>query len=117
MLSDGKQKMLAIGCALMTNPSLLILGEGTEGFSAFIRQGIWAVIRKLRESGQSILVEFLPVVERCFVLKKGSSADLFTIYLSLAGHVTADFKAKRSSFHAPVRMISSRTSTACQTSL
>ncbi len=76
-LSGGEQQMLAIGRALMTNPSLLILDEATEGLAPVIRQDIWAAIRTLKASGQSILVvdktlsELLPVADRCFVLEKG----------------------------------------------
>ena len=76
-LSGGEQQMLAIGRALMTNPSLLILDEATEGLAPVIRQDIWAAIRKLKADGQSILVvdktlsELLPVADRCFVLEKG----------------------------------------------
>ncbi len=76
-LSGGEQQMLAIGRALMTNPSLLILDEATEGLAPVIRHDIWAAIRKLKASGQSILVvdktlaELLPVADRCFVLEKG----------------------------------------------
>ncbi|AWC26052.1 ABC transporter ATP-binding protein (plasmid) [Aminobacter sp. P9b] len=76
-LSGGEQQMLAIGRALMTNPSLLILDEATEGLAPVIRQDIWAAIRKLKAEGQSILVvdktlsELLPVADRCFVLEKG----------------------------------------------
>ncbi|MET3661567.1 ABC transporter ATP-binding protein [Aquamicrobium ahrensii] len=76
-LSGGEQQMLAIGRALMTNPRLLILDEATEGLAPVIRQDIWAAIRKLKATGQSILVvdktlsELLPVADRCFVLEKG----------------------------------------------
>jgi branched-chain amino acid transport system ATP-binding protein len=78
-LSGGEQQMLAIGRALMTNPSLLILDEATEGLAPVIRQDIWAAIRTLKAAGQSILVvdktlsELLPVVDRCFVLEKGAT--------------------------------------------
>jgi branched-chain amino acid transport system ATP-binding protein len=76
-LSGGEQQMLAIGRALMTNPSLLVLDEATEGLAPVIRQDIWAAIRKLKAGGQSILVvdktlsELLPVADHCFVLEKG----------------------------------------------
>lgn len=76
-LSGGEQQMLAIGRALMTNPRLLILDEATEGLAPVIRQDIWAVIRRLKEEGQSILIvdkslsELLPAADRCFVLEKG----------------------------------------------
>lgn len=69
--------MLAIGRALMTNPSLLVLDEATEGLAPVIRNDIWSAIRLLKQSGQSILVvdktlsELLPVANRCVVLEKG----------------------------------------------
>jgi branched-chain amino acid transport system ATP-binding protein len=78
-LSGGEQQMLAVGRALMTNPSLLILDEATEGLAPVIRQDIWAAIRRLKAGGQSILVvdktlsELLPVADRCFVLEKGAT--------------------------------------------
>ncbi len=78
-LSGGEQQMLAIGRALMTNPSLLILDEATEGLAPVIRQDIWRAIRTLKARGQSILVvdktlsELLPVADRCFVLEKGAT--------------------------------------------
>lgn len=78
-LSGGEQQMLAIGRALMTNPSLLILDEATEGLAPVIRQDIWSAIRTLKAVGQSILVvdktlsELLPVADRCFVLEKGAT--------------------------------------------
>ncbi|WP_429809547.1 ABC transporter ATP-binding protein [Ensifer sp. B1-9] len=78
-LSGGEQQMLAIGRALMTSPSLLILDEATEGLAPVIRQDIWSAIRTLKAAGQSILVidktlsELLPVADRCFVLEKGAT--------------------------------------------
>jgi branched-chain amino acid transport system ATP-binding protein len=78
-LSGGEQQMLAIGRALMTNPSLLVLDEATEGLAPVIRRDIWAAIRTLKQAGQSILVvdktlsELLPVADRCFVLEKGAT--------------------------------------------
>ena len=76
-LSGGEQQMLAIGRALMTNPKLLILDEATEGLAPVIRQDIWSAIRRLKASGQSILVvdkalaELLSIADRAIVLEKG----------------------------------------------
>src|SRR5690606_8129207 len=78
-LSGGEQQMLAIGRALMTNPRLLVLDEATEGLAPVIRQDIWAVVRRLKAEGQSILIvdktlsELLPSADRCFVLEKGAT--------------------------------------------
>ncbi|WP_048647282.1 ABC transporter ATP-binding protein [Nitratireductor soli] len=76
-LSGGEQQMLAIGRALLTNPSLLILDEATEGLAPVIRQDIWRAIRTVKKEGQSILIvdktlsELLPVADRCTILEKG----------------------------------------------
>ena len=50
-LSGGEQQMLTIGRALMTNPELLILDEATEGLAPKIAREIWAIVRRVRESG------------------------------------------------------------------
>ncbi|OUR80548.1 ABC transporter ATP-binding protein [Alphaproteobacteria bacterium 46_93_T64] len=87
-LSGGEQQMLAVGRALMTNPTLLILDEATEGLAPVIRNEIWQSIRDLKAEGQSILIvdktlsELKPIADKCVILEKGqtvwqgTSADL-----------------------------------------
>ena len=87
-LSGGEQQMLAIGRALMTNPSLLILDEATEGLAPLLRAEIWACLARLKAEGQSILLvdkhldALLKLADRHVVLEKGevawtgTSADL-----------------------------------------
>jgi branched-chain amino acid transport system ATP-binding protein len=76
-LSGGEQQMLAIARALMTNPELLILDEATEGLAPIIRQEIWKVLRKLKVSGQSILIVdknlkiLSRLADRHYVLERG----------------------------------------------
>ncbi|MGI9462870.1 MAG: ABC transporter ATP-binding protein [Aestuariivirgaceae bacterium] len=77
LLSGGEQQMLAIGRALMTNPSLLILDEATEGLAPLIRRKIWDALALIRESGLSILVvdkniqDLIRLADRHFVMEKG----------------------------------------------
>jgi branched-chain amino acid transport system ATP-binding protein len=55
-LSGGEQQMLSIGRALMTNPTLLVLDEATEGLAPLIAKEIWRIIRTIRESGIAALI-------------------------------------------------------------
>ena len=70
--------MLAIGRALMTNPSFMILDEATEGLAPLIRDEIWHVLEhNLKESGQAILVidkhpeAMARIADRHYVMEKG----------------------------------------------
>jgi branched-chain amino acid transport system ATP-binding protein len=55
-LSGGEQQMLAIGRALMANPRVLLMDEPSEGLAPQIVADVMATIRKLKESGLSILL-------------------------------------------------------------
>ncbi len=77
-LSGGEQQMLAIGRALMTNPSFMILDEATEGLAPIIRDEIWHVLEhNLKEAGQAILVidkhpeAMARIADRHYVMHKG----------------------------------------------
>lgn len=48
--------MLAIARSLMTNPTLLLMDEPTEGLSPIYVQTVGDVILRLRDSGISILL-------------------------------------------------------------
>ena len=77
-LSGGEQQMLAIGRALMVNPSLLLLDEPMEGLAPIIVQELTRVIRRLvSESGMSVIVVeqharlALSLTQRAIVLDRG----------------------------------------------
>jgi len=55
-LSGGEQQMLAIGRALVSNPSLLMMDEPSEGLSAQVIQRVEEVCRYLISTGMSILL-------------------------------------------------------------
>ena len=77
LLSGGEQQMLAIGRALMINPTLLILEEATEGLAPLVRREIWSCLVKLKQSGLSILVidknvsDLARIADRHFIMEKG----------------------------------------------
>jgi branched-chain amino acid transport system ATP-binding protein len=55
-LSGGEQQMLAIGRALMMNPSTLMLDEPTEGLSPLYVETVGEAIRTLQSHGIAILL-------------------------------------------------------------
>ena len=55
-LSGGEQQMLAIGRALMGNPSLLLVDEPTEGLAPIIVDAVRDVLEEINKMGVSILL-------------------------------------------------------------
>jgi branched-chain amino acid transport system ATP-binding protein len=55
-LSGGEQQMLAIGRALITNPSLLIMDEPSEGLAPAIIEHLIETFKKLEQEGLAILL-------------------------------------------------------------
>ena len=77
-LSGGEQQMLAIGRALMANPTILLMDEPSEGLAPVVVVALRDRMIRLRdETGLSIiLVEqnsrlALSVAERCLVMSRG----------------------------------------------
>jgi len=55
-LSGGMKRRVLIGKALAHEPTVLFLDEPTAGVDVELRKDMWALVRKLRESGVTIIL-------------------------------------------------------------
>lgn len=87
-LSGGEQQMLAVGRALMSRARLLLLDEPSMGLAPMLVREIFLVIRRLNETGVTILLVeqnarlALEVAHQAYILEtgqvvlSGASSDL-----------------------------------------
>ncbi len=79
-LSGGQRQQVAVGRALMTRPSLLMLDEPTAGVSPIVMDELFDRIIEVARSGISILMveqnarQALEIADRGYVLVQGSNA-------------------------------------------
>ena len=79
-LSGGQQQMLAIGRALMSRPTLLLLDEPSMGLAPFLVDEVFATIARLKRSGTTIFLvdqnarAALAIADRAYVLETGRVA-------------------------------------------
>src|SRR6201991_462827 len=77
-LSGGERQMLAVGRALMSKPSLLMLDEPSLGLAPLVVQEICRTVTALRQTGVTILLveqnarAALEVADHGYVLEMGS---------------------------------------------
>lgn len=77
-LSGGEQQMLAMGRALMSSPSLLMLDEPSMGLAPILIEQIFEIIAELHAAGTTILLVeqnaqmALSIATRAYVMETGS---------------------------------------------
>jgi branched-chain amino acid transport system ATP-binding protein len=76
-MSGGEQQMLAIGRALMANPTLLLLDEPSMGLSPILVETIFHIVQDINGQGTTILLVeqnarmALRVAHRGYVIQTG----------------------------------------------
>jgi branched-chain amino acid transport system ATP-binding protein len=84
-LSGGEQQMLAIGRALVTNPSVLIMDEPSEGLAPTIIEDLLRTIKELAAGGMGLLV----VEQNLGVATSLAERQLVMVTGSIAAETTA----------------------------
>jgi len=79
-LSGGEQQMLAIGRAMMSQPTILMMDEPSLGLAPIVVQSIFSVIQELRNRGLTVLLveqnirHSLQISDYAYVLETGTVA-------------------------------------------
>ena len=90
-LSGGQQQMLAVGRALMANPSLILLDEPTEGLAPIIVDQLAVIFNQVADQGTALLLIeqnmslVVRVAERYLAMAKGSVVAQGVVENSKAG--------------------------------
>jgi len=80
-LSGGMKQKLALSCALIHKPKILVLDEPTTGVDAVSRKEFWEMLKKLQEKDITILVstpymDEADLCDRVALIQKGEIMDV-----------------------------------------
>jgi ABC-2 type transport system ATP-binding protein len=80
-LAGGWKQKLALGCAVMHQPTVLFLDEPTSGVDPIGRAEFWDAIQRFSEQGITTIVttHFMDEAERCHILGLMDSGNLVAI--------------------------------------
>ena len=77
-MSGGEQQMVAVGRALMSDPTILMLDEPSLGLSPLLSKELFQALGRIRETGLGVLVVeqnaklSLAIADRAYVIEEGS---------------------------------------------
>ncbi|PYM17161.1 MAG: ABC transporter ATP-binding protein, partial [Candidatus Rokuibacteriota bacterium] len=90
-LSGGEQQMLAIGRAIMMEPSLMLLDEPSQGLAPLVLDAIVEMLRDLRRDGLAMLLveqnvdTAVALADRVLILDQGAK-----VFEGTPAELTAD---------------------------
>lgn len=79
-LSGGERQMVAMGRALMMEPSVLLLDEPSAGLSPALQDEVFVRVREINKTGVTVIIveqnarRCLQIVDRGYVLDQGKNA-------------------------------------------
>lgn len=79
-LSGGMRKKLALTCALVHEPEILLLDEPTTGVDPVSRRQLWQLLAKVIQRGVTVLVStpYMDEAERCNVVSMIDKGQILT---------------------------------------
>ena len=90
-LSGGEQQVLAIGRAIMTSPSLMLLDEPSQGLAPIVLDSIVEMLRGLKRDGLAMLLieqnvdTAVALADRVIILDQGA-----TVFVGTPAQLTSD---------------------------
>ena len=96
-LSGGERQMVAMGRALMMEPSVLLLDEPSAGLSPMFQDEVFIRCKKINAAGVSIIMveqnarQALEIADKGYVLVQGSNA-----YTGTGKELLADPEVRKS---------------------
>jgi ABC-2 type transport system ATP-binding protein len=98
-LSGGMKQKLALSCALIHRPEVLILDEPTTGVDAVSRREFWDMLKKIQKEGITIVVStpYMDEAEMCDrvgLIQKGRLLEISDPALPYRGDGTALYSLK-----------------------
>ena len=79
-ISGGMKKRLCIGCAMNSNPKLMLLDEPTAALDLVCKEKIYSYFEQYKSKGGSMIiatheVQEIELCDRCYIIKDGVLAD------------------------------------------